>query len=425
MSFLELVLAALFISMIVIYSVWIVLFFRPRKRQWPASKNPPVSVVVPAYNEGPYIQDTLKYILAAEYAGEKEIIVVDDGSTDDTRKKVEALAAVNPNIKILSANHEGKAAAINLATQKASGEVIVAIDADSRLAADALAKIVEPFADERVGGVSGIIRAVSNNRVIVWFQDFEYVLSSVWRRIMDNANSTYILPGFAAFRRAALLKVGGLLSDTQAEDFEVGVRLRKAGHTLAMTEATIYTQVPQTLTALTRQRMRWGRGTIQVIRKHRDVPFNPAYGGMGLIGIPTQLYWIIHGLVNIPLTFYQIARGYILYFATQGDLLSIEVAKYLFSWLSAYGILEYSYKTFTGQWAMSTIFPLIVATFTLNMIYNMLALQKMHAFTLKNFFVILFFFPYSLYVLSMYILPLFREILVSRKKDENVNVWTK
>jgi len=417
--------------MFLIYTSWIILFFIPKKREKIIrklkSKNnfPRISVIIPAHNEERCIKATIESVLNAKYPSEREIIVVNDGSKDRTEKIVKEISKKNKEVRLINIEHSGKANAINHGIKKAKNEILVVLDADSRVKDDALIKIVEPFFDEKIGAVSGIIRAIEERKILVWFQDFEYILSSAWRFLCNNLDATYILPGFAAFRKEALIKVNGFSTDTFSEDFEIGLRLRKAGFKLEMTDAIIYTKVPETLKGLMKQRMRWGKGTLQVIKKHSDVPFNRKFGAVGLYGIPTQLYWYIHGIVILPITFYQILGGYYEYFAAFKNFFSFEVAKYFFGWFSAYGMLEYSYKVFIGEYKVSSLFfYLVFLVFFLNLLYNLIAILKISKPKLRYLLVIFFFFPYSVIVLIFYILPFILEIKITKKKRV-VNKWEK
>lgn len=425
----EFVLSIFFIAMMLIYLSWIILFLFPastpkiKKEFQNGLCNPKISIIIPAHNEEKCIGKTIESILNAKYDNDKEIIVVNDGSKDKTEEIVKKISETEPRVKILNIGHGGKANAINKGAEIANNEFVVILDADSRIDEDALNEIIKPFSDNEVGATSGIIRAIDNKKnPLVWFQDFEYVLSSAWRFVCNKANATYILPGFAAFRKEALKKVSGFSTDTFSEDFEIGLKLKKVGFKLEMTKAAIYTQVPQTLNGLIKQRMRWGLGTIQVIKKHYDIPFSKKFGAVGLYGIPTQLYWYVHGLVVLPITFYQIFGGYYEYFAAFKNFFSFEVLKYFFGWLSTYGMLEYSYKTFTGEYGLSTLFYFVLIVFCLNLIYNVIAMIKISKFRLRYLFVIFFFFPYSILVLSAYIAPLFYEL---KYKNKVINKWEK
>jgi len=287
--------------------------------------------------------------------------------------------------------HSGKANAINFGLKKAKYDIIVTLDADSELKEDALLQIVKPFSDENIVAVSGIVRAKDSKNPLVWFQDFEYILSSGWRFICNKIDGTYIFPGFAAFRKDALEKIGGFSQDTFSEDFDIGLRLKKEGYKLAMSKAVIYTRVPETFKGFVRQRVRWGRGTIQVMKKHYGIILNKKYGSVGLYGIPTQLYWYLHGFIYIPILFYQVFSGYFKSFLAYGDYLSFGVVKYFFGWFSAYGMIEYTYKNFLGIYKANLFFYILLTMFTLYILYDILMLLKFSKLTLKSIFVIFFF----------------------------------
>ena len=412
-----------FVVMVVLYSSWIVLLFLPRREFSSMTFFPKISIVIPAHNEEESIEATIRSVLRAEYPNERELVVVNDGSTDRTEDIVRKISESDNRVNICTTDHGGKANAINRGIEVSRNEIIIVLDADSKLDKSSLIEIVKPFSNKNVGAVSGIIRAVGNKNPLVWFQDFEYILSSAWRYACNNVNGTYILPGFAAFRKDALVRVGGFSRDTLSEDFDIGLRLKKAGYDLVMSNAVIYTNVPQTIKALARQRMRWGRGTVQVIKKHFDILFNRRYGATGLYGIPTQIYWFVYGFFCIPITMYQISDGYLKYFIAYNNFFSLDVARYLFGWFSAYGMVEYTYRTITGEYFMDLIFFLILSVFCLNLIYNIAAVMKISKPRLRYLFVLFFFFPYSLFILSLYVFPSLRELSIKRRS--HVNIWEK
>ncbi|MBN2250453.1 MAG: glycosyltransferase family 2 protein [Candidatus Altiarchaeota archaeon] len=416
----ELVLSVIFSALIILHITWIFLYLRPGKKA-DSGQAPAISVILPAHNEERFIKETLSSVLKARYPGKREIIVVNDGSTDATEEVVIAASKEDPRVRILNTEHAGKANAINMGIEKSTAPIIIALDADSQVSGDALIELVRPFTDERVGAVSGVIRAVSTGNVLTWFQDFEYVLSSGWRYLCNKINGTYILPGFLAVRKEAMEKIGGFSPDTFSEDFEIGIRLRKAGYVLSMTNATIYTRVPNTLRGLVKQRIRWGRGTLQVMRKHRDVILNREYGAIGLYGIPTQMYWYVHGMVYVPIFIYQVISGYFQYFGGLENPFTYEVAKYFIGWFSIYGMIDYSVKTFKGAYEIDVLFALLFTMFCLYILYNLLILLKFARPSIKHVFVIFFFFPYSLFVLSLQTYPILYELVMPTRS----NVWEK
>ncbi len=414
------ILSLVFLALIVLHLSWIALFFYNRG-EITNSLFPALSVVIPAHNEEESISDTIKRVLEADYFGERELIVVNDGSVDKTEDIVKRISDGNEKVKICNITHSGKANAINLGIKNAKNDVIVVLDGDSEIDKNALVEIVKPFSNSGVGAVSGIIRAKDSKNPITWFQDFEYILSSGWRFLCNKINGTYIFPGFAAFRRDALIKIGGFSSDTFSEDFEIGIRLKKAGYELVMSHATIYTKVPETIWGLIKQRVRWGRGTVQVMRKHKDIILNKKYGAVGLYGIPTQIYWYIHGFVYIPIVVYQIFGGYFQNFVFYKNFFSFEVLKYFFSWFSMYGMMEVVYKTLSGVYDATLLFFLLVSMFSLYVVYTIMLLVRSIKPKLRYLFVMFFFFPYSMFALFLQVFPSLYEIY----RAGNSNIWEK
>ncbi|MDD5112267.1 MAG: glycosyltransferase [Candidatus Altiarchaeota archaeon] len=410
----EQILSVFFTALILIYSSWITLFFYTRRKDTPVHEYPPISIIVPAHDEEKYIQATVQKLLDASYPAEREIIVVNDGSKDRTRDIVLEMSKRDNRISIIDTAHAGKSNAINTGARQSKNELLVVLDADSIIEQNALQDIVRPLGSPAIAAASGVIRAVITRNPLTWFQDFEYVIGSAWRHVYNNINSTYVLPVFVAIRKKALLDIGGFGTNILSEDVDLGIRLRKAGFQLTMSNATLYTKVPLTLVSLAKQRIRWSRGIVQTIRAHKDVPFNLQYGAVGLYGIPLQIYWFIHGLIVIPLTLYQIFDGYMRYFVTYNNYLTFNAFKYFFGWISAYGMVEYTYRTFIGQYPMTPFFILVLTTFILNLAYNLLAMAKFSGFRIRHFFVLFFFFPYSLFVLIVYLLPAIHETLFGK-----------
>ncbi|MBU0762992.1 MAG: glycosyltransferase family 2 protein [Candidatus Altiarchaeota archaeon] len=418
-------LAVIFSISIFTFTLWNILALLPERKNKKIMTYPTISVVIPAHNEEKVIKSTIQSVLDATYPKDVEVIVVDDGSKDDTSKIVSGIARKLKNVRLLKTNHLGKAKAVNHGIKNTDAEVVIMLDADSFILPDALIKFIEVFQDSNVGAASGIIRVVLNKNPLVWYQDFEYVLSSMWRYIIDKLDITYILPGFCAFRRRAIIEVGGFETDTLSEDFDIGLKLRKAGWHIIMGKSVMHTNVPQTLGGVARQRIRWGRGTMQVIRKHKDMVFNPRHGFIGLYGLPNQIYFFVQGIIILPITFYQVFEGYYKYFVSNGHYLSVEALKYFFGWASAFGAIELIYNVNAGVWPMSWTFPFFLVSYILTISYQLLACKKMDGFKPQLIFSLVFFFPYYLFTLLFFVIPLLSEIKPKKKQNKDVNIWEK
>ena len=380
---------------------------------------------MPAHNEESCIRSTVESVLKAEYPSKVEVVVVNDGSSDATGRIVSEIAAKDSRVKLVETNHLGKALAVNRGVEASSGELIVMLDADSTLEGDALLKFADSLSDPKVGAASGVIRVAINRNPIVWCQEIEYIYSSMWRYIFDKIGCTYILPGFAAFRRSALLSVDCFSTDTLSEDCDVGLKLRKGGWHLVMSHAIMYTNVPQTLSGIAKQRIRWGRGTVQVLRKHSDMILNPKYGLIGMYGLPNNIYFFIQGLIILPINLYQIVNGYFEYFVHYGNYLNFAVVKFIFDWCTAFGAIQFIYNVQTGVWDRPSTFGWFLVSYIVTQFYVLLAAKKVTGINLRILFAICFFFPYYLFTLVYFIYPIVLELNPLTRMGGHINIWEK
>ncbi|WP_345339821.1 glycosyltransferase, partial [Actinomycetospora succinea] len=261
-----------------------------RRRQDPAFSwgrpvTEPVSVVVPAYNEAENIEATVRSILANDHP--LEVVVVDDGSTDGTADLLEDLAL--PRVRVVRQANAGKSAALNRGVAAAKNDLIVMIDGDTIFQPDTVAQLVAPFADPDTGAVAGNVKIANRDRLIPRMQHLEYVVGfNVDRRVQDSWGSISTIPGAAgAFRREAVQEVGGLSSDTLAEDTDLTIALGRAGWRVVYNErALAWTEAPVSAGQLWRQRFRWSYGTMQALWKHRRaLRERGASGRMGRLGL--------------------------------------------------------------------------------------------------------------------------------------------
>ncbi|MEM5810369.1 MAG: glycosyltransferase [Candidatus Aenigmatarchaeota archaeon] len=418
----ELLSLIVFSALIVFYLMLVGVLVFPKKVKHNYSFFPKLSILIPAHNEEKMIEKCVKSISEANYLNEIEIIVLNNGSTDDTEKVVRKLMKTIPNLKLLNLNHIGKASALNKGIKVAKNDVIVTVDADSIIEKNALLELVQPLAQENVGGVTGVIRAIRNKNPLTWFQDFEYVLSSGWRYVCTKMNGNIILPGFAAFKKQAILKAGGFSKDTLTEDYDIALSLKKAGYqTITILSALLYTEVPQNLGGIIKQRIRWTRGTFQVIKKHLNFIISKRSESIKFFSIPTQVFWYVYSLLYLPVTFYTMFGGYFQYFLSHGIIVSSSVIKYFFSWFSLYGMAEMIYKLLLGYLSINLMNALIVFAFTLSLIYNM-SLWARLSLKIEDVLIYFFYFPYALLILSVLGSSFLYELLTRRPKA--YNLWT-
>jgi cellulose synthase/poly-beta-1,6-N-acetylglucosamine synthase-like glycosyltransferase/peptidoglycan/xylan/chitin deacetylase (PgdA/CDA1 family) len=270
---------------------------RHQVRGDPVTFTPPVSVIVPAYNEEKVITRTVQSLLAQDYAGPLQIVVVDDGSTDATCAVARNAFAGNPAVTVITRPNGGKAVALNHGLAVAVHEIVIALDADTLFARDTVAELVRPLADPRVGAVAGNAKVGNRVNLVTRWQALEYVTSqNLDRRAFSLLDGITVVPGaVGAWRRTLVRQVGGFSSDTLAEDQDLTLAVRRAGYSVAFADGAIgYTEAPDSLGALARQRFRWSFGTLQCAWKHRDALGRPRFGALGLVALPnTWLFQLL------------------------------------------------------------------------------------------------------------------------------------
>jgi cellulose synthase/poly-beta-1,6-N-acetylglucosamine synthase-like glycosyltransferase len=242
------------------------------------------------------IADTLRALLASDYKGDLEIIVVDDGSRDETAPEVERVAHVDLRVKFLQQENRGKARALQRALAAARNPIVVFIDADTQLQRDALPRLLEPFANKEIGAVSGHAKVGNLRSFIARCQSLEYTCGfNLDRRAYDRWNCITVVPGaISAIRKDAIDRAGGLSLDTLAEDTDLTLTLHKDRQRIVYVPAAIgWTEAPETVRTLARQRFRWAYGTLQCLWKHRDMLFNPSYGALGWFSLPSVWFFQI------------------------------------------------------------------------------------------------------------------------------------
>ncbi|HJX98777.1 MAG TPA: polysaccharide deacetylase family protein [Chthoniobacterales bacterium] len=273
--------------------IWLAYRFRRLAKQ---DFNTPVSIVMAAYNEGKVIGGTLKSLLDTDYSGEFEIIVVDDGSADETSAEVERVAEMDPRVRLLRQENRGKARALQRALNSVRHEIVVFIDADTHFQRDTLRLLIEPFADEMIGAVSGHAKVGNLRTFIARCQSLEYTCGfNLDRRAYTRWNCITVVPGaISAIRKAAIDEAGGLSLQTLAEDTDLTLALHKDRQRIVyVPQAIAWTEAPESVRTLARQRFRWAYGTLQCLWKHRDMIFNWNYRALGWFSLPSVWFFQI------------------------------------------------------------------------------------------------------------------------------------
>ncbi|MEO9230668.1 MAG: glycosyltransferase [Devosia sp.] len=273
---------------------------RRRKAPVPAVR-PLVSVLIPAHNEERVIVTSIVRILASEYAP-LEIVVIDDGSTDATSVVVRQAFADNALVRFLSISNGGKANALNRGLEIARGSIVVALDADTQFEPQTIARLSRWFEDDDVGAVAGNAKVGNRINLVTRWQALEYITAqNLERRALAAAGAVTVVPGaVGAWRRTVLDALGGYPADTLAEDQDLTIAVGRAGWKIVFdSEAVAWTEAPDTLRGLAKQRFRWAFGTLQCLWKHRSAIGNPNSGALGMFALPqVALFQVVLSLLS-------------------------------------------------------------------------------------------------------------------------------
>ena len=291
--------------------------------------SPPVTVVVPAYREARVIVRTVTSLLEQAYAGPLDVVIVDDGSPDETYAVARAAFDGNPRVAVYTKPNGGKASALNYGIARAAADVVICLDADTLFEPQTVAELVAPLDDPKVGAVAGNAKVGNRLNLVTRWQALEYVTSqNLDRRAFSLLDCITVIPGaVGAWRKHVIQTVGGFRGETLAEDQDLTIAVHKAGYSVGYAQRAIaWTEAPDTLRGLARQRFRWSFGTLQCAWKHRDALLNPKYGTLGFVALPnTWLFQLIltalspladllfiYGLVSVWMTWQSFGDSYAL-----------------------------------------------------------------------------------------------------------------
>jgi poly-beta-1,6 N-acetyl-D-glucosamine synthase len=301
---------------------------------------PPVTIIVPAYNEGAVIESALRSLLELDYPS-YEVLVVDDGSTDDTAARASALEGRygEVSIRVVTKSNNGKASALNTGISLARHPFVLCMDGDSRLSRDTLKASLRHFRDPNVGAVAGNVKVVNRRNVWTRLQALEYIEGlNMARRAQAFARTVNIIPGpIGIFRRELLQELGGYEKDTFAEDADLTLKILTAGWQIKYEErAVAYTEAPEGLLDLLKQRYRWTRGILQALGKRKSWLLVPKGGPSVWISLNTMLFeaviWpSVNVIGNLVFAIGALTMGipeYVLYWWMMLTILDIAAALY-------------------------------------------------------------------------------------------------
>ena len=274
--------------------------FKSRGVVHPYQFDDSVAVIIPAYNEGKVILCTIDELLKAVHPSNFEVIVVNDGSTDNTWDLLTAHYAHHSKVKLITQLNQGKSAALNYGIQHTQADIVITVDADTIVSKMAIMELTSLFVDPKVGAVAGNIKVGNRTNWLTKMQAVEYITNhNLLRRAFTMLNALMIVAGATgAWRRDLVIALGGFPEDTLAEDEDLTLNIRKAGYSIQFSDKAItYTEAPDTIKLYLKQRYRWVFGGLQAFWKHRDILFKPRYGWLGFIVFPSAFM----GLLFVPI----------------------------------------------------------------------------------------------------------------------------
>jgi len=252
--------------------------------------SPSLGVLIAAYNEEKVIAKTLQSVLTTTYPGDISVWVVDDGSSDNTAGVVETFSSKDHRVHLIQQSNRGKALALRKGLESVTSDIVVMLDADTQFQPDTLLRLVQPFQNEKVAAVSGHAKVGNLRKFIARCQSLEYICGfNLDRQAYHYLNCITVVPGaISAIRKSAVLQAGGISTDTLAEDTDMTISLHREGFRIEyVSDALAFTEAPETIATLAKQRFRWAFGTIQCLWKHRDMVLNPHFKALGYFSLPS------------------------------------------------------------------------------------------------------------------------------------------
>lgn len=352
-------------------------------------ENIKISVIVPAWNEEVGIITSINSLIKNSYKN-LEIIIVNDGSTDNTNEKISSLLKKLRKSKVLRTKkivyinkkkNEGKGAAINSGIKVSSGDIIVTMDADTRFEKNAISKVAQYFTNSSIQAAVGNIKIQNSNNLVGLLQRIEYIIGFYFKRTHSLLNSEYIIGGaFAAYRKDLFLRYGYFNQQSKTEDMEFSTRLRSKGvKTIYIEDAIAYTEGPSTFKGLLKQRLRWRKGALDVYIRYSNLFFSTK----------TQhnkfLCWFILPITIISLIellFFPILYPILFFYIIQIGNFSYSLVWLLFYCSTIY--ILYFFRTDKNNWKDALFIPFFLPFVYVLIISEIYALYNSIILMIKN-----------------------------------------
>ncbi|HJX05922.1 MAG TPA: glycosyltransferase family 2 protein [Candidatus Nanoarchaeia archaeon] len=406
------------IFLLIVFSYYYLLLFKRKKEPAAKKRFSSITIIIPAHNEEKYIAQAIESVLAADFNGKKEIIVVDDGSRDKTYEIAHAIAKKFP-VKVIRTKHSGKSKSINRALRIAKGELIAIVDGDSVIHNDALVEAVKYLPPDKIAAVCATVKVKNRKAFLgIWLQ-MEQLYNSLLRGLFSKVNVNIVAPGpLSVYKKKCLLEIKGFETKGYSEDVDVAIRLIKAGYKVECAEKSISeTNMPVDVRGFIRQRTRFSKGWINILKRH--LKLNHTF--MQIYTLPLALFWYFQAIIMGAITIYNLTSGYITYFVSKGVWLSLGVAYFFFEWFSIVGIIHWFIRVINGT------IPLTIAT-TIGLsasllvypLYFLAIVKYDKKINFRHLIAIFFMFPFWFILMMFYIINV-KEVFIKHQR----NIWDK
>jgi len=308
-------------------------FFENKKKIYEPEKErtlPFVSLIVPCFNEKDNVAGVLNSILDLNYPKEKlEILVIDDGSTDNTLKIAKQFQAKHEQIQVFHKENGGKHTALNLALGKVKGEIVGCVDADCYVEKNALKTMLRYFETPNVAAVVATIKILRPDSILQGIQYAEYLISAFLKKMLSFLGSIIVTPGpLSLFKREIFDIVGPYKAAHMTEDLEMALRLQSRNLKIAHSvESIVYTQGQSSIKGLCKQRLRWRRGFLLNLRDYPQLLNLRKHGNLSFL----LLYNIFGAILCISLVTYSIYKisAFLFHKISNAVLINFDYSPYL------------------------------------------------------------------------------------------------
>lgn len=406
------IITTIFLISLIYY--YFLLFYQPPKKPIIKKFNS-ITIIMPAHNEEAYIKEAIRYAKVAKFNGKKEIIVVDDGSTDKTAKIVKKIKG----IKLIQKEHSGKSDSINTALRESKGELIAIVDSDSCIQENSLIELAKELGKEKMVAACGVVKVKNRKRFLCMWPHIEQLYNSLIRSMISKINANIVTPGaLSMYRAKELKKIGGFSTKGYCEDTDVTIRLIRKGYRVGFSQKAVSeTYNPHTLKEFIKQRVRLAKGLVNILQRHLKI--NNTF--IDLVTVPLLFFSYIQAAIMGSFTIFQIITGYITYFVSQGQIFNLAVGGFFLDWFSVVGFIKWVGNVVLMNSPLTFVTLIgITATLLSYPLYFIAIFKFDKKFDLWHLIPLLFMFPFWLVLMVFYILAIPEYFNKNQK-----NIWNK